>query len=644
MRLSGLFALLLLALLPLHPLAETYLVPQLGHSAAITHLQYSPDGQFLVSASEDASLRLWDSRGNLVSVLEGHGADLVQSLFIQDQTLISLARNGELFAWHSIGETRIRLDGFTENLPVTGHQLMDYNPKSEILAVAGYKSLQWSPISIQLLREEKPLPVKTLTLPFKVKALALSPAGNLAAVVNEEGWLALVDLDKGEIQQQKQLNQPWQALAFRSDKQLVLAGNNISLFDLEKMSLGRQIEVSGFWGIFALTLSPDTIHVAALASEAVVINLDTGETRARIPKMHSAGLTFHPRGEMLALVSEESPRCYSRSANIVILTLDGQRLASFQPGPQSLTMTADVSAGGLLAINRCDRDIQIWDLNNFSRKAILTSPDASIAALAFSDDGQSLYSASYQGQLRRWQLATGSSELLAKSEGEYFSALATHDKTLAWGDYNSDSKKAFVWIAEDGKQTRQVQHTFNLKIQQLAFADEGRQLLVQDFDKKLYRVDVASGRILSESRKKKDLLDDKKVYSHAGHLLAVVEHKELAIYDGKTHSLKRKMGGLNPLRLFFTSDDRYLVLVSPDGQIKLLDIAADFSLTKGIQTLSAYSGSNAGFAMDYQNQQVIWRDESQTQPVLLKEVANGQMRWHKFTATTAKPQQPATGH
>ncbi len=568
MRLSGLFALLLLLVFsPLRLLADSFLVPQLGHAAAVNHLQYSPDGQFLVSASDDASLRVWDGRGNLVSVLEGHGASLVQSLFIQDQTLISLARNGELFAWHSIGETRLSLLGFDDNLPVTGHQIMDYNPRSEILAVAGYKSLQWSPVNISLLREQKPLPVKRLALPFKVKALALSPSGKLAAVVSDEGWLALVDLDSGKLLRKKQLNQPWQSLAFRTDQQLVLAGNNISLLDVEKMTLGRQIEVSGFWGIFALALSPDATQVAALASEAVVINLDTGETRARLPNMHSAGLAFHPKGEQLALVYQESPRCFAREASIGVFSLDGQKLTDFLAGPNALT-TADLSSNNLLAINRCDRDIQLWDINTLSRKALLHSPDGALAALTFSEDGNTLYTRNYQGQVRRWNLTDGSSELIAQGESESLTRLL---------DKSQDKSK-----------------------------------------------------------------NEKKVYSHSGALMVEIDYKDLVIYDGKDNSLIQKIGGLNPQRLFFTQDDKRLLVISADGQVKLLDTSAKFALTKGIQTLVSNPKGNPGYAVDYQTQQVIWRDESLAQPVFIKEISDGQMRWHRFSAKPAIPPPPAT--
>lgn len=44
----------------------------LGHQKAVNHIQFSPNGKLIVSASFDKSLRLWNMEGEQMAVFRGH--------------------------------------------------------------------------------------------------------------------------------------------------------------------------------------------------------------------------------------------------------------------------------------------------------------------------------------------------------------------------------------------------------------------------------------------------------------------------------------------------------------------------------------------------------------------------------------------
>jgi WD40 repeat protein len=85
-----------------HSVSDGKLVLTLsGHTALVNQTRYSPDGNWIATASDDHTIRLWNAKnGEMVRILNGHTARVNQIIFSPDsQWLISGADDNSIRRW-----------------------------------------------------------------------------------------------------------------------------------------------------------------------------------------------------------------------------------------------------------------------------------------------------------------------------------------------------------------------------------------------------------------------------------------------------------------------------------------------------------------------------------------------------------------
>ena len=100
-----------------NPLKTTKPIARMtGHQKLVNHVAFSPDGRFIVSASFDNSIKLWDSRdGKFISTFRGHVASVYQVAWSSDcRLLVSCSKDTTLKVWD------VRTKKLSVDLP--GHQ------------------------------------------------------------------------------------------------------------------------------------------------------------------------------------------------------------------------------------------------------------------------------------------------------------------------------------------------------------------------------------------------------------------------------------------------------------------------------------------------------------------------------------------
>ncbi|MDF5710920.1 MAG: hypothetical protein PUP90_25430 [Nostoc sp. S4] len=75
-----------------------------GHQKFIISAAFSPDGQRIVTASDDSTAKIWDRAGNLMADLKGHQQGVTSAVFSPDgKRILTESSDGTVKVWDTKG-------------------------------------------------------------------------------------------------------------------------------------------------------------------------------------------------------------------------------------------------------------------------------------------------------------------------------------------------------------------------------------------------------------------------------------------------------------------------------------------------------------------------------------------------------------
>ena len=313
-----------------------------GHSNSVNSVAISPDGQILVSGSDDNTIKIWQlSTGQELRTLTGH-SDSVNSVVISPdgQTVVSGSSDKTIKIWQlSTGQELRTLegDGLINSLAIS--------PDGQILVSSSHTVVRSDYFDWKSYTVVRGNDYNTIN---KIKIWQLSTGQELRTLKGD----CLIN-----------------SLAISPDGQTVVSGSDDNTITVWQLSTGQELRtLTGDGSINSLAISPD--GQILVSSDTVVRFMGGGNDNTIKIWQLSTGV------ELRTLTVDLNWWVHS-----VAISPDGQTLVS----------------GG-------DDTITIWDLSTGQELGTLTEHSDEVKSVAISPDGQTLVSGGDDGTIMIWRV------------------------------------------------------------------------------------------------------------------------------------------------------------------------------------------------------------------------------------------------
>jgi WD40 repeat protein len=480
------------------------------HSTKVKHVVFSPDDRTLASCSENiGETILWDlPEGRLRGRLTNSGPGAVSSLmFIENGTRLVAVRAGlnrslpPIACWDITAATGDFPRVSADELARIGRDLTD--ERLERLA----ELLDENPSAFTSLSTVSELKDSLRTRP--ARGVACTRDGELAVIATGDGTFEVyrtaveLHLGTGQFRGSRSalvLRDPTKVVAFATPQDRRrpewMASHLFASSPGRKSGCERVERLSH---TDRLALSPDGQQLAIWREDSnrlSVIDATTGNERAHfalgeLNDLHT--LCFTPDG-----------------ANLAFGTLDREvQLWHLRPprdpdvlrghSPKEAWSVAFAPDGQTIASSGDDYLVRLWDPATGQEKATLRGHHALVSTLAFSSDGHTLASGSfdthYPTSIIVWDIATLSRRFFMRSSGKAVRSIAFHPDGRTLASVSGDLyvyDQVMIWDTNSGRQTGTIGQP-NGDNRRLAFSPSGQTLASASGTRGIALTDMVTG-------------------------------------------------------------------------------------------------------------------------------------------------------
>ncbi|MDJ0706254.1 MAG: CHAT domain-containing protein [Leptolyngbyaceae cyanobacterium MO_188.B28] len=563
-----------------------------GHTAGINAVVFSRDGDFLATASDDHTVKLWKSDGTLLSTLSGH---------IDEIWGVAISPGGELIAtasddrtvklWTPDGALLRTLEGHTDEVAE-----VSFSSDGQLLASSSddMTARIWTRDGVLLHILEGHTD--------EVERVLFSPDGQIVATGSQDKTIKLWTRDGEELITLSGHDHYIEGLAFSPDSQTLASASRDQTVKLWTLDGEEQLTLTGHTApVFSVAFSPDGQRIATASVDQTVKLWTRDGVLLKTLRGHSDSVhcvTFSPDGELLLSASDDRTVKFWKPDSPLLTTLK-----SHNNDIWSVAISPD---GDLIASTSDDRSVKLWTRDGALLKT-LKGHGSRVNSVAFSPDGELIASASDDKTVKLWTRDGGLINTLASHGSRVNGVTISPDGELIASVSDDDTIK--LWTREGDLLKTLVGHRDT--VNSVAFSPTG-ELLASASDDDTLKLWTRAGDLVMTLEGHQDEVEGV-AFSPNGDILASASDDgfvKLWTLDGslfKTLEGNRAglTAGLN--NVTFSADGDLIAAASEDKTIKLWTADGDFMVN-----LAGHNREVSAVAFSPDNQRIASASRDET--------------------------------
>lgn len=585
---------------------EPTLMLPIGHTAQIKSATYSSNGKYILTASIDKTVKLWEtSSGKLLYSLEGDASLGLSANFTHDDKYILLTSTRVAKIWqtstgkllHSIktdgslaqptrfsSSGKFILQAFGKTIRIwessNGQQIYSLEGHSQFINVAKFSNDEkyiasasidntakiWDRISGKLLH----------TLSGHIQSVisnSFSADGKYIVTSSIDKTVKIWETSTGKLlrslEGDSSLNQ---SVSFSTDGKYIVLATALfkKIWEISTGKLIYSIEENDVYGVPSAFFSPDGKHIITASDKAINLReFPSGKLtyllKGNARSVNSAN--FSPNGKYITTTSGASANIWEIASGKLLHSLEGHT---------SSVNSINFSPDGNYFITSSAKSVEIWE--RFTGKLVrsLKTNVRGIYSANFLPNGKHILVAGWPSA-EIWESSTGRLLYLVDD----FSSFAYMPKNLSPTHFSADGKymvndanvAVCVWEVATGKVLYSVGQS-NRSVISARFSPDGKYLVTSSFDMGISVLESGTGKLVqsfggpSELTRLACLSQDGKyiaaaLYAPYSNIAKIWESS-----SGKLlHTLEGHTGWITAIN--FIDDGRYIATTSQDGRIKV---------------------------------------------------------------------------
>jgi len=551
----------------------TFLKTLKSHREPVWDVSFSQDGQLIASASADKTIKLWRRDGTFLTTLIGHNDEVYSVSFSQDgQFIASASADKTIKLWRRDGTFLTTLIGHSEEV-----DSVSFSPDSQLIASTSADK------TIKLWRRDGTLINTFRGHKDRVYQVSFSPDGQTVASASRDKTVKLWHKDGTLLNTLEEHTERIYSVNFSPDGQFIASASADSIVKLWRRDGTLVKNFQGHKGIvWAVSFSPDSQTIASASDDASIKLWDLDSPTVSELQRYKGivwGISFSSDNQVIASAGEDKIVKLWRRDGTLLRTLQGHRdtILDLEFSPDS-QMIASASQ---------DHTIKLWHRDGHLLKTLI-GHSSRVYSVSFSPDGQFIASASRDNTVQIWT-----------PDGRKIKTLEGHRGPINWVSYSPDGQ--VIASASDDTTVKLWSRDGNLL-----------KTLPAHIDEVFYVTFSPDGKVIASASKDKTI----KLWDREGTLLKTLKGHQNAVtsisfspdsqviasasWDHTVKLWNRDGEELITLRehkdvvtnMSFSKDGKLLVSASRDGTLLMWNLDLDKLLVSACRWLHDYLKTN----------------------------------------------------